>query len=172
MNKNIEIKARCDNQEGIRKILKSKKAKYEGTDYQIDTYFKVANGRLKLREGNIENALIHYNRNNTKGPKQCEYTLYASNNPAKLKKTLTDSLGILVVVEKKREIYLIDNIKFHIDIVKGLGTFVEIEATDRDGCIEENKRKEQCEYFIDLFQIAERDLVADSYSDLLLLNNI
>ena len=48
---NIEIKARCSNQETIGEILKSKNANFKGTDHQIDTYFKVKQGRLKLREG-------------------------------------------------------------------------------------------------------------------------
>ena len=45
----VEIKARCDNHEKIREILKSKSANFKGTDHQIDTYFNVPNGRLKLR---------------------------------------------------------------------------------------------------------------------------
>ena len=32
--------------------------KFIGEDNQEDTYFNVAKGRLKLREGNIENSLI------------------------------------------------------------------------------------------------------------------
>ena len=54
---NIEIKAKCLNQIRIREIIKSHKADFKGIDHQIDTYFKVSSGRLKLREGNIENYL-------------------------------------------------------------------------------------------------------------------
>ena len=54
---NIEIKARCKDLSRIRKILESRNARYIGKDHQIDTYFKVAQGRLKLREGKIENYL-------------------------------------------------------------------------------------------------------------------
>ncbi len=61
---NIEIKAKSNNQDMIRKILQSKNADFKGVDHQIDTYFKVNVGRLKLREGNIENSLIHYQREN------------------------------------------------------------------------------------------------------------
>jgi hypothetical protein len=59
---NIEIKARCNNPDKIRTILKSKAAKFKGIDHQIDTYFKVNSGRLKLREGNIENFLIFFQK--------------------------------------------------------------------------------------------------------------
>jgi len=165
---NIEIKAKSNNQDVIRKILKSKNADFKGIDHQIDTYFKVNNGRLKLREGKIENHLIYYQRENKEGPKQSDVTLFKSDPKSSLKEILTKALGILVVVDKKREIYFIDNIKFHIDVVEDLGTFVEIEAIDNDGTIGKDKLLEQCQFFLDLFKISQKDLISVSYSDLLL----
>jgi len=165
---NIEIKAKSNNQDEIRKILKSKKADFKGIDHQIDTYFKINFGRLKLREGEIENHLIYYQRENKKGPKQSDIILFKSNPKSSLKKILTKALGILIVVNKKREIYFIDNVKFHIDLVKNLGAFVEIEAIDSNGSIGKNKLMRQCQFFLDLFKIAQKDLISVSYSDLLL----
>ncbi|MCK5025304.1 MAG: CYTH domain-containing protein, partial [Nanoarchaeota archaeon] len=81
---------------------------------------------------------------------------------------LTKALGVLVVIDKKREIYFIDNVKFHIDIVEDLGTFVEIEAIDDDGSIGKDKLLEQCQSFLDLFKISQEDMISVSYSDLLL----
>ena len=60
----IEIKAKSKTQEKVRDLLLANDAAFKGEDHQIDTYFNVANGRLKLREGNIENNLIHYIREN------------------------------------------------------------------------------------------------------------
>lgn len=165
---NIEIKAKSNNQDTIREILKSKKADFKGVDHQIDTYFKVDNGRLKLREGRIENYLIHYQRENKEGPKQSDVTLFKSEPKSSLKEILTKSLGILVTVDKKREIYFIDNVKFHIDTVEGLGTFIEIEAIDNEGTVGKDKLLEQCQSFLDLFNISQEDLIPVSYSDLLL----
>jgi len=165
---NIEIKAKSNNQDTIREILKSKNADFKGVDRQIDTYFKVSNGRLKLREGKIENHLIHYQRENKEGPKQSDVTLFKSDPKSSLKEILTKALGVLVVVDKKREIYFIDNVKFHIDVVEDLGTFVEIEAIDNDGTIGKDKLLEQCQFFLDLFKISQEDLISVSYSDLLL----
>ncbi len=165
---NIEIKARSKNQEFIREILKSHQAKFKGTDHQIDTYFAVNSGRLKLREGNIENSLVHYDREDKEGPKQSNVTFYKSNDKTSLKEILTKALGILVVVDKSREIYFIDNVKFHIDDVKDLGTFVEIEALDSNGSIGKEKLFQQCNYYLDLFKISQEDLISNSYSDLLL----
>ena len=76
MHLNIEIKARCQHQEAIRQLLLERDADFRGTDHQIDTYFEVPNGRLKLREGNIENNLIHYHRPDQAGPKASEVHLY------------------------------------------------------------------------------------------------
>lgn len=165
---NIEIKARTDRHEEISVILKSKNADFKGVDNQIDTYFKVGSGRLKLREGNIENQLIYYKRENTENPKQSDVILFKTDPGSSLKEILKQSLGILVVVEKKREIYFIDNVKFHLDYIEGLGTFVEIEAIDTDGTIGKEKLSEQCNYYLDLLQIPHEDMIPDSYSDLLI----
>jgi adenylate cyclase, class 2 len=165
---NIEIKAKSGNQDVIRDILKSRNAEFKGTDYQIDTYFKVNHGRLKLREGKIENHLIYYQREDKKGPKQSDVILFMSEPGSSLKAILTKALGVLVVVDKKREIYFIGNVKFHIDMVKDLGAFVEIEAIDKDGSIGKDKLLEQCQFFMDSFNISKEDLVSVSYSDLLL----
>jgi len=165
---NIEIKARCANPDKIRDILRERNADFRGIDHQIDTYFKVTCGRLKLREGNIENCLVYYERENQTGPKQSDVILFPSTPGSVLKEILTRSLGILVIVEKQREIYFIANIKFHIDVVKNLGSFVEIEAIDIDGTLGKDKLLAQCQEFLELFRIAPKNLVVSSYSDLLL----
>jgi adenylate cyclase class 2 len=164
----IEIKAHCPNPQTIRDILRSRNAAFRGVDRQTDTYFKVAHGRLKLREGQIENSLVYYERENQAGPKQSEVILLPSTPGSALKEILIRSLGVLVVVEKQRKIYFIDNVKFHIDTVKDLGSFVEIEAIDADGSCGKDKLLAQCRLFLELFKVAPEDLVADSYSDLLL----
>lgn len=168
MHLNVEIKAKTSRANEIEQLLLAKNARYIGLDHQIDTYFKVANGRLKLREGNIENNLIHYHRSNQEGPKQSIVTLYKSEPNSSLKTILEKANGILVVVDKKRKIFFIENVKFHIDEVSKLGSFVEIEAIDEHGDIELEKLNEQCAYFIKYLGIEDKDLVAISYSDLLL----
>ena len=164
----VEIKARSTRHTAIRQLLKSKNADYQGLDHQIDTYFNVPYGRLKLREGAIENYLIHYQRENKQGPKQSNVSLFKSNPESSLKEVLTRALGTQVVVDKQREIYWIENVKFHIDEVKNLGTFIEIEAIDQTGVRGLEKLHQQCEFFLNLFGIANQDLLSESYSDLLI----
>ena len=57
---NIEFKARAKDIAALEILLLQHNPSFIGEDHQIDTYFNVQVGRLKLREGNIENALIHY----------------------------------------------------------------------------------------------------------------
>ena len=164
---NIEIKARCANPGAVRDVLRSRHARFAGTDHQIDTYFRVPEGRLKLRQGNIENALIAYRRPDQAGPKESDVALAEVSNGDQLRAVLERSLGVLVMVDKRREIYYIENVKFHIDDVAGLGSFVEIEACgapdgDRDGLLR------QCREYMAAFGIDEQDLVEVSYSDLLI----
>jgi predicted adenylyl cyclase CyaB len=167
---NIEIKAKCTDIEKIRSILNTKQARFVGIDHQIDTYFNVNKGRLKLREGNIENALIHYKRANNAGPKKSEVILYKSAPNSSLKELLTASVGIKTIVDKHRSIYFIDNVKFHLDQVKNLGTFVEIEAIDMDGSRNEEELEAQCKHYLQLFEIKKEDLLKESYSDLIALS--
>ena len=165
---NVEIKARTEQADLIRKILEAKNARFVGIDHQIDTYFKVPKGRMKLRQGNIENTLIHYQRSDQAGPKQSEVSLYFPQKTEPLKSVLTNALDILVVVDKLRAIYFVDNVKFHLDEVKELGSFVEIEAIDEDGRFDLSQLQKQCDYYLDLLKIRTEDLIEVSYSDLLL----
>jgi adenylate cyclase, class 2 len=164
---NIEIKARCKDTDSIRQILTDNHADFKGVDHQTDTYFNVPEGRLKLREGKIENNLIYYRREDKAGPKQSDVILYSSRPGSGLKAILSQALGVLTIVDKKREIYFIGNVKFHLDTVQGLGTFVEIEAIDTEGKIGKDELLMQCRKYMELFAIDEKDLLRTSYSDMM-----
>ena len=168
MIQNVEIKARCEDPRYIREYLLSNHAIFKGTDAQRDTYFNVPNGRLKLRQGKIENALIHYHRTDQKGPKASEVTLYPVAESNLLRSLLEKALGIKVVVDKVREIYFIENVKFHIDIVNKLGNFVEIEAISIDGKLPMDKLQEQCKHYMSVLGLHDDDLLHNSYSDQML----
>ena len=167
MPTNYEFKARCTAIEPLEQILLKKNPRFIGTDHQVDTYFNVVSGRMKLREGNIENSLIHYERPDTTGAKQSNVLLYNHEPSDSLKRILTSALGIKIVVDKTRKIYFIDNVKFHFDEVKELGSFVEVEAIDKDGSIGIEKLKSQCDDYAKLFGISTDQFIAFSYSDLL-----
>lgn len=164
----IEIKARCADLDRARCAIESRGARRVGLDHQVDTYFHCPHGRLKLREGNIERALIHYLRPDQAGPKCSEVILYQPQPGDELKQILARSLGVLVVVDKRREIYFADNLKLHLDLVEGLGSFVEIEAIGDAAHPEREGLLRQCQEFMEILQVQLSDLIERSYSDLLL----
>ena len=165
---NVEIKAKCDDPAFIREYLKKNVADFKGTDEQTDTYFNVTTGRLKLREGAIENNLIYYERENKAGPKNSHFNLIKIDNTKELKEVLVKSIGVKVIVKKKREIFYIRNVKFHIDEVPGLGSFIEIEAGNVMDNLSEEQLNEQCKFYLNEFEIKREDLIEDSYSDMLM----
>jgi predicted adenylyl cyclase CyaB len=168
MHINFEFKARLEDISATEKILLQHGPLFIGDDHQVDTYFNVPNGRLKLREGTIEHALIFYERTNSAAAKQSNVTLFRHASDTSLKQALTQSLGVKVVIDKRRRIYFIDTVKFHFDKVEGLGTFIEVEAIDAEGSIGIDRLKDQCLFYQTLFNIKEEQFVAGSYSDLLL----
>jgi predicted adenylyl cyclase CyaB len=167
---NIEFKAATNKLAALETLLQQHHPLFIGEDHQIDTYFNVPTGRLKLREGNIENALIHYEREDFAGAKSSHVLLYQHQPHKMLKEILIKTLGIKAVVDKKRKIYFINNVKFHFDTVKDLGTFVEVEAIDKDGTIGKEKLQAQCDEYAALLGIEEADFCSASYSDMILQN--
>ena len=164
----IEFKARLQNLEEAEALLQTLHPFFKGEDMQSDTYFNVTTGRLKLREGAIENALIWYERPDEAGSKQSQVLLHKHVRDQALKEILVKLHGIKVVVQKTRRIYFIDNVKFHFDEVQGLGKFMEVEAIDETGELGLEKIQQQCDHYATLFNIKPADYIAVSYSDLLL----
>lgn len=164
---NVEIKARTSKPGAIEAKLTQMGARFWGQDHQVDTYFKVTSGRLKLREGKIENSLIYYHRIETKELKKSEVVLQKlGTENSGLKAILENVHGIWKIVDKQRKIFFIENVKFHIDEVERLGSFVEIEAIDENGTLGEAKLREQCDYYIGQLGIDPTRFVDQSYSDM------
>jgi adenylate cyclase class 2 len=165
---NVEIKARTREPGRVLQHLAELGAVLQGIDRQVDTYYDVRHGRLKLRRGTIENALIAYERADQRGPKVSQVTLYEPNDSDRLHATLSAALGVLVVVDKRRHIWWADNVKLHVDEVAELGAFLEIEAIDRDGDLGEAVLRRQCREWLELLAVDHRHLIERSYSDMLL----
>jgi predicted adenylyl cyclase CyaB len=164
---NIEIKARYPDLEKGARIAERLGGRLLGTDQQTDTYYTVPNGRLKLRTSTLSpNYLIGYHRPDQTGPKQSQYTLFEAPAPANLHIILKSTLGVWLEVRKARTIYLIDNVRVHLDDVRGLGRFLEFEAVIRDGRTPEEGHQ-QVQDLLQEFGVRPEDLIEDSYSDLL-----
>ena len=166
--KNVEFKAKVETLDFYENMLLQLHPTFKGTDHQIDTYFNVPNGRLKLREGNIENALIQYDRANVADIKQSDIMLYKHAPNSILKEILVKQMGVKAIVDKIRRIYFIENVKFHFDEVKNLGFFLEVEAIDDKGIFTSEQLKQQCDEYFALFQLTQSQLMEQSYSDLIM----
>jgi adenylate cyclase, class 2 len=165
---NIEFKAQADNIKSLEEKLQTLTPTFIGEDNQKDTYYEVKIGRLKLREGNIENALIWYERADFAGAKQSDILLYKHAPDNALKEILLKLHGVKIIVDKKRRIYFVNNVKIHFDYVVNLGSFIEVEAIDKDGLIGIDELKKQCDFFATFFDIQKEDFMDTSYSDMLL----
>lgn len=165
--KNFEFKVKVSEISTYEQKLLVLNPEFKGTDHQVDTYFKVDQGRLKLREGNIENALIQYERENIADSKLSDIRLFKFAPDNALKQILQMHLPTAQVVDKIRKIYFIGNVKFHFDDVKRLGHFIEVEAIDQSGQFSADQLKEQCDYYFDFFGFSKEMMMKESYSDML-----
>ncbi|MHB8900890.1 MAG: class IV adenylate cyclase [Thermoguttaceae bacterium] len=165
--RNIELKARLADLDEARRVARSIATRQLEGQEQTDTYFRCAHGRLKLRQiGHAPAHLVWYARPDEEGPKASDYRIVPVGNPETLKAALADACGIWCVVRKHREIYLYHNVRIHLDEVQDLGTFLEFEAVLGPTVDDEQGRRQLAE-LRERFSIADQDLLAVSYSDLL-----
>ena len=165
--RNIELKARLTDLDAAREIAARLATKRLGVEHQIDTYFAAAHGRLKLRQINgLTNTLIAYSRADDAAAKPSDYHLVHVAHPETLKKALAAALGVTGVVDKRREIFLVDNVRIHLDDVAGLGEFLEFEAVLTPG-ITESQGYAQLATLQESFGIDAAALCTGSYRDLL-----
>jgi len=164
---NVEIKARCADIASMARAVAAAGAVWKFTVRQVDTYFRVPNGRLKLRSADgVDQSLIFYRRPDENAPKVSRYDLVPITPGQQIGSILEQALGIKTVVRKRRELWRLDNIRIHLDEVEGLGSFLEFEVEvlrgrDVAGC------RDQAHALLRRLEISESDLVAGSYSDLI-----
>lgn len=170
MSRNVEIKARVGEPRSLRSAVRS----IAGNEppqvlLQTDTYFAFSRGRLKIRE--IDGAdprveLIFYSRPDSDLPTISEYEVFRVENAEALKSALSKAHGVRSVVRKVREVYLLGDVRIHLDDVQGLGSFLEIEVVlspDTTRYVGEKKVNE----LLAALHIEQESLVECSYCDLL-----
>ena len=165
----VELKAKVDDLDFLRKKLTGLKARHIGTFRQIDIYFDTPKGRLKLREteGDHKAELVYYERENIAGPKRSNVFILKIEEPMRLKMLLEKALKTIAIVDKTREIYEYQGTKIHLDRVETLGSFVEFEretSTDRHA-IRENQQV--LEELMGKLEISPESLRELSYSELI-----
>lgn len=161
---NAEFKARClDQRDAIRRIRVAG-ARWLSKEHQVDTYYRVAEGRLKVRETGSRAELVWYFRSDRLRSKRSWVLMLSLRDAASVKATLARALGVKVVVDKVRRVYIRDNVRVHIDEVQGLGQFVEIESVGTP--TEFPRLQRQAEEMAHVLRLQQSDLIRGSYSDL------
>lgn len=171
---NIEIKARYNDHDKARKIANQLNAKFLWRDVQVDTYFVTSAGKLKLRESTHNgNELIPYMKDTSLGPKKSDYLCIPISDVDRIRRLFTDLLGVRVLVKKTREVYLLDNVRIHLDEVEGLGKFLEFEAVfDVDTYSEIKTQTHRVRELMAVFGIMNDSLEEGSYPELVQRNNV
>jgi predicted adenylyl cyclase CyaB len=167
MARNVEIKARLASIAAIEPKVAALADAGPTPIAQDDTFFHCPHGRLKLRvfaDGSGE--LIAYERSDTAGPKLCDYVRTPVAEPDSLREALTRACGQRGRVVKQRTLYRIGATRVHLDVVEGLGHFLEIEVVLReDQTIAEGEAVAR--RLLTAFGIAPAQLLAQAYIDLL-----
>jgi homotetrameric cytidine deaminase len=134
---------------------------------QRDTYFAVAHGRLKLREEEPGGAtLIAYQRPDEASERVSDYRLVPVADAAELRAALTAANGVSAVVVKRRRLLTWQTVRIHLDEVRGLGSFVELEAVAEPGSDLHRERAQVAELRL-LLDIRDDALQEGSYADAL-----
>jgi adenylate cyclase, class 2 len=130
---NLELKALDPDPGGSLDAGRALGAHDAGTIHQRDTYFGVSRGRLKLREESPGAPhLIAYERADEAAARASRYRTVAVTDAA-MRETLAGVLGVVAVVEKRRRLLLWEGVRVRLDLVAGLGSFVELEAVASPG---------------------------------------
>jgi len=171
---NVEFKSELRDPSLARGIARTLGATLAATLDQTDTYFRVAHGRLKKRESvhadtgaREPTEFIFYDRANIARPKLSNFTIYTEDEA--VQRFGTRPMPIWVVVKKRREVWMADHTRIHIDRVEGLGDFIECEAL-----VSQKQTVVQCrgrnEEFRRAFLPATGEPIAVSYSDMLTID--
>ena len=164
--KNLEAKFRLSNhaeaEERARAIGYTRRAVLN----QRDTFFRVANGKLKLREENGSAVLIFYHRGESGPLMLSNYEIAKVANPPRTLRILATALGPIAVVEKVRTLMMRDNVRLHLDQVERLGEFGEIEAVIADGDDPERSRSAVNE-ILGALKVEKADLIDVSYFEMI-----
>jgi len=161
----VELKATDPDPERSLAVCRELGADDRGTLVQRDTYFRVPEGRLKLREETPGGAaLIQYHRSDRAEARESRYRIAPVEDGAALREALDAALGALVVVDKERRLLLWEGVRIHLDTVRGLGSFLELEgvAPEDSDLTAESDRVAQLSEALGL---DETRILADSYSD-------
>jgi predicted adenylyl cyclase CyaB len=163
--RNLEAKFRLAGFARARRAAQSLGYRERAVLMQRDTFFRVAAGKLKLREEPEGAWLLHYGRAESGSLQLSNYEIVAVAEPDATRAMLTAALGVIAEVRKRRILLMRANVRLHLDRVEGLGEFGEIEAVIAPDDDPERSRAAVDELLAAL-GVAPADLIDVSYFEL------
>jgi adenylate cyclase, class 2 len=164
--RNLEAKFHLPDLDRARRAAESLGYRERAVLVQRDTFFRVAAGKLKLREEQAGAWLIHYGRNAAGALQVSTYEIVAVPDASTMRTMLAAALGVIAEVRKRRILLTRDNVRLHLDRVEGLGEFGEIEAVIAPGGDPERSRTAVDE-LLRALGVAPEDLIEQSYFELM-----
>ena len=167
MPANIEIKARASAPAVLRETAREIAGTAPELIAQTDSFFRVSEGRLKVREfADGSGELIFYRRPDAEGPKTSDYAIAPTADGRALCRVLSAALPVRGVVKKTRLLFMAGRTRIHLDEVEGLGHYLELEVVLADGDSFKGGEAE-AERLMEQLGIGTDDLVDRAYLDLL-----
>ncbi|MCO6456187.1 MAG: class IV adenylate cyclase [Pirellulaceae bacterium] len=165
--RNIELKLRVVSLEPFRIAAHRLGLRKLADQWQRDTYFRCASGRLKLREFRDREAeLIWYRRADQAEARASDYEIVPVSAAAELARLLEGACGVRCVVVKHREIWLYHNVRLHLDRVERLGEYVELESVVGPE-VDEPLAWRRLRSLFEQLPLADCPIESRSYSDLM-----
>jgi predicted adenylyl cyclase CyaB len=170
--RNIELKVKCTaaDHQWIEERLSREDVTIEQLR-QLDRYYRVASGRLKIRWLNDDRAeLIRYLRPDRAGDRLSTYERmdFTREQAGVLDAIFIEQFGELVTVSKERRVGIVGQTRVHLDVVERLGAFVELETILGDQVDSEHVGRAAHQNVVKLLELDKLEPIAGSYSDLLL----
>jgi len=129
---NIEIKTPLRDREKAEARLRALGARRMWTRRQVDTFFRVPleSGWLKLREsqGRPPEVISYQRATGHTGPRPSHYDVVVVKDADAWKRLLGRVLPIEATVSKERTLWIYEHTRIHLDVVEGLGEFLELET--------------------------------------------
>lgn len=154
MPANLEIKIRVRDFVRLRRLLRRMGARRVAIFNQRDSYFALGRIRAKLREEPGRNELIVYDRPTRSGSRTSEFEVVSVQAPRLWKR----AFRALRTVSKRRELWRHRRTRIHLDRVRGLGTYLELET--------QGAGRAEFDFMMRSLGLSNRDGIAGSYAEL------
>ncbi len=166
MPKNLEIKIKLSNSAQVLNGINKLNAKKIYSSEQVDVYFENEKGRLKVRESIGEKSVIFYDRVEDGKERWSKFHFIKVESPKEWVSFFKLFMKPLVTVKKHRTLFHYKNTRIHVDKIRGLGNFIELETKVNSSV---KKAREEFEFLCERLVLNKNEQILNSYSDLLII---